>query len=100
MFVEFDKVNKLKSQLVPWNQDVSMKNPQVMYGTFVAVFSKTSELNMTKQEGATVAAVFWGSFAAFRCVAIFLSLKLKSIHLISARYGPLRTYAFSPFSFK
>ena len=67
-----------------------------MYGTFVAVFSKTSELNMTKQEGATVAAVFWGSFAAFRCVAIFLSLKLKSIHLISARYGPLRTYAFSP----
>ena len=58
---------------------VGMENA---FGTFVATFSVKSRLEMSNQDGAVVAAIFWGSFATSRCVVIFLSLKLKSLHLL------------------
>ena len=58
---------------------VGMENA---FGTFVATFSVKSRLGMSNQDGAVVAAIFWGSFATSRCVVIFLSLKLKSLHLL------------------
>lgn len=50
---------------------------EVTYGLFIASFSVKSKLQLTKSEGAFITAIFWGSFAAMRFVAIFAAIKLK-----------------------
>ena len=55
---------------------------EVMYGTFVTTFSVECELQLTKQQGATVTAIFWGSFAAMRFLSIFFALKLSPLQLL------------------
>ena len=52
---------------------------EVMYGTFVATFAVKSDLSLTRQEGANVNAIFWGSFAAMRFTAIFIAFKLSAL---------------------
>ena len=52
---------------------------EVQYGTFVATFAVKSDLNLTRQEGAKVNAIFWGSFAAMRFAAIFISFKMSAL---------------------
>ena len=50
---------------------------EVMYGTYIGVFSVQSNLHLTRQWGARVTAVFWGSFASMRFLAIFVAVKLS-----------------------
>ena len=52
---------------------------EVMYGTFVATFSVKSELDLSRQEGAKVTAIFWGAFATMRFAAILISIKLSAL---------------------
>ena len=52
---------------------------EVIYGTYIATFSVRSELHLSRKIGARVTAVFWGSFAAMRFVAIFISMKLNPL---------------------
>ena len=52
---------------------------EVQYGTFVATFAVKSDLNLTRQEGAKVNAIFWGSFTAMRFAAIFIAFKLSAL---------------------
>jgi fucose permease len=52
---------------------------EVQYGTFVATFAVKSDLSLTRQEGAKVNAIFWGSFAAMRFAAIFISFKMSAL---------------------
>ena len=52
---------------------------EVMYGTYLATFSVQSELHLSRQMGARITAVFWGSFAAMRFIAIFISVKLSPL---------------------
>ena len=52
---------------------------EVMYGTFVATFAVKSSLKLTRQEGARVNSIFWGSFAAMRFAAIFIAFKLSAL---------------------
>merc|ERR1712130_146842 len=49
-------------------------NTEVAFGTFVSVFAVQSKLQFTRQQGSDVTAVFWGSFAATRGVAIFAAI--------------------------
>ena len=60
---------------------------EFIYGIYIATFSVRSELHLSRKIGARITAVFWGSFAAMRFVAIFISMKLN----------PLRTLLFSFF---
>ena len=46
---------------------------EVIYGTYIAAFSVRSDLHLSRKIGARITAVFWGSFAAMRFVAIFIS---------------------------
>ena len=50
---------------------------EVMYGTYIGAFSVQSDLHLTRQWGARVTAVFWGSFASMRFLAIFVAVKLS-----------------------
>ena len=59
----------------------------LMYATYLATFTVESQLQLSRQTGARMTAVFWGSFAAMRFVAIFLYVKL----------GPLGTLLLSFF---
>jgi len=52
---------------------------EVIYGTYIATFSVRSELHLLRKIGARITAVFWGSFAAMRFVAIFISMKLNPL---------------------
>ena len=52
---------------------------EVMYGTFVTTFAVQSDLNLTRQEGARINAIFWGSFAAMRFAAIFIAFKFNAL---------------------
>ena len=55
---------------------------EVMYGTYIAAFAVESRLRLDKQEGANIAAIFYGSFAFSRAVGIFASMKFKTLHLL------------------
>jgi len=50
-----------------------------MYGTFVATFAVKPSLKLTRQGGARVNSIFWGSFAAMRFAAIFIAFKLSAL---------------------
>ena len=52
---------------------------EVIYGTYIAAFSVRSDLHLSRKIGARITAVFWGSFAAMRFVAIFISMKLNPL---------------------
>jgi len=43
---------------------------EVAYGTFITAFSVQSKLGLSRQEGSDVTAIFWGTFAATRGLAI------------------------------
>ena len=60
---------------------------EVSYGLFVATFAVESQLNLSKSDGAYVTAIFWGSFAAMRFVAIFLAVKMKPIYIMLISFG-------------
>merc|ERR1711971_49305 len=47
---------------------------EVAFGTFVSVFAVQSKLQFTRQQGSDVTAVFWGTFAATRGLAIFAAI--------------------------
>ena len=57
------------------------------YAMYLATFSVKSNLHLSRQMGARITAVFWGSFTFMRFAAIFLSVKVS----------PLGTLAFSFF---
>ncbi len=48
-------------------------------GTFLSTFSIKSTLQASKVDGAYLTAIFWGSFAAFRFVTIFLAIWLDPL---------------------
>ena len=63
------------------------KGTAAMYAMYLATFSVKSNLHLSRQMGARITAVFWGSFTFMRFAAIFLSVKVS----------PLGTLAFSFF---
>jgi len=50
---------------------------EVAFGTFVSVFAVESKLKFTRPQGSDLTAVFWGSFAATRGLAIFIAIIAK-----------------------
>ena len=52
---------------------------EFIYGIYIATFSVQSQLHLSRKIGARITAVFWGSFAAMRFVAIFISMKLNPL---------------------
>ena len=58
---------------------------EVMYGTYITTFAVKSDLHLTRQEGARVTAIFWGTFAIMRFITIFVAFK----------WSPLLTMLFS-----
>jgi len=50
---------------------------EVAFGTFISVFTVESELKFTRPQGSDVTAVFWGTFAATRGLAIFIAIIAK-----------------------
>jgi len=50
---------------------------EVAFGTFISVFSVESKLKFTRPQGSDVTAVFWGTFAATRGLAIFIAIIAK-----------------------
>ena len=63
------------------------KGTAATYAMYLATFSVKSNLHLSRQMGARITAVFWGSFTFMRFAAIFLSVKVS----------PLGTQAFSFF---
>jgi len=55
---------------------------EISYGLYIATFSVESQLNLSKSEGAYITAIYWGSFAIMRCLAIFAAIKLKPIYVM------------------
>ncbi|XP_065581514.1 uncharacterized protein LOC136040971 [Artemia franciscana] len=55
---------------------------EVAYGQLVMTFSVRSELGLSKSQGSYITAVFWGSFAAFRFISIFLARFLQPSNLL------------------
>merc|ERR1711997_33051 len=47
---------------------------EVAFGTFISIFAVKSRLQFTRPKGSTVTAVFWGTFAATRGLAILLAM--------------------------
>jgi len=60
---------------------------EVNYGTYITTFAVECQLQLTKQEGATITAIFWGSFAVSRFVSIFVSFKVKPLHMLVFAFG-------------
>ncbi len=60
---------------------------EVVTGTYIATFAVKSELNASKVDGAYVTALFWGSFSAFRFVAIFLAIYLNPLTTMLISFG-------------
>ncbi len=52
---------------------------EVVTGTYIATFAVKSKLGTSMVDGAYVTAIYWGSFAAFRFIAIFLSIYLNAL---------------------
>ena len=50
---------------------------EVAFGTFISVFAVESDLKFTRPQGSDVTAIFWGSFAGTRGIAIFLAIIAK-----------------------
>ncbi len=52
---------------------------EIVLGTYLSTFAVKSELQATKVDGAYLTAIFWGCFAAFRFLAIFLAVYLNPL---------------------
>ena len=55
---------------------------EVAYGSYVTTFAVRSKLSLTKQVGAEITAIFWGSFAAMRFASIFAAIYLRPIYVM------------------
>ena len=55
---------------------------EVCFGLYIATFAVESQLNLSKSEGAFITAIFWGSFATGRFLAIFAAVKMRPIHIM------------------
>lgn len=55
---------------------------EVLYGTYLTIFSVKSLLKLSKQVGSQITATFWGCFAAMRFVSIFTAIFLKPIYVM------------------
>ena len=51
---------------------------EVAFGTFISVFAVESDLKFSRAQGSDVTAVFWGTFAAMRGVAVLLAIGRSS----------------------
>ena len=83
-----DKV-KSEEQMVTWRLVVFVAiicafyflyvGVEVVLGTYLSTFAVKSKLQATKVDGAYLTAIFWGCFAAFRFLAIFLAIYLNPL---------------------
>ena len=55
---------------------------EVAYGSYITTFAVRSKLSLTKQVGAEITAIFWGSFAAMRFASIFAAIYLRPIYVM------------------
>ena len=55
---------------------------EVSYGSYITTFAVRSELSLSKQVGAEITAIFWGSFAAMRFASIFAAIYLRPIYVM------------------
>ena len=55
---------------------------EVSYGSYITTFAVRSKLSLTKQVGAEITAIFWGSFAAMRFASIFAAIYLRPIYVM------------------
>ena len=55
---------------------------EVTFGLYLATFAVESNLKLTKQVGAQITALFWGTFASMRFVSIFAAIYLKPIYIM------------------
>ena len=55
---------------------------EVAYGSYITTFAVRSKLSLTKQIGAEISAIFWGSFAAMRFASIFAAIYLRPIYVM------------------
>ena len=97
--INYNKLNEIRNQesnTQPNNKVViaviltfllCYKGTAATYAMYLATFSVKSNLHLSRQMGAKITAVFWGSFTFMRLAAIFLSVKVS----------PLGTLAFSFF---
>lgn len=60
---------------------------EVAFGTYISVFAVESDLHFTRPQGADVTAIFWGTFAATRGVAILLAIVAKPNLVIWSSYS-------------
>jgi len=52
---------------------------EVAFGTFISVFAVQSDLKFSRPEGSDVTAVFWGTFAGMRGLAVVLAVVAKPV---------------------
>ena len=52
---------------------------EVAFGTFIAVFAVQSGLGFSRAQGSDVSAVFWGTFAAMRGLAVLLAIIARPV---------------------
>ena len=55
---------------------------EVMYGTYLTTFAVQCKLHLSRQTGARMTAVFWGTFTLMRFLAIFISVKLNPVNTL------------------
>ena len=55
---------------------------EVSYGSYITTFAVRSKLSLSKQVGAEITAIFWGSFAAMRFASIFAAIYLRPIYVM------------------
>jgi len=60
---------------------------EVAFGTYISVFAVKSNLKFTRPQGSDVTAIFWGTFAATRGLAILLAIVAKPALVMWGSYA-------------
>jgi len=59
---------------------------EVTYGTFVSTFGVESALGLSRQQGSDITAIFWGSFAVMRGIAIVAAIWVVPSIIMAASF--------------
>lgn len=59
---------------------------EITYGTFVSTFGVESALGLSRQQGSDITAIFWGSFAVMRGVAIVAAIWVAPSIIMAASF--------------
>ena len=57
------------------------------YGTYLTAFSVHCRLHLSKAEGAYITAIYFGAFATMRFLAIFASILLNPLALLTVSFA-------------